>query len=221
MSGEEDWVGPRPLRLATVLSFIPAFPLCLVHGVISHEPVPAIGLLPLAFSAAMGIVLCQSPQRRSRVSHPAAIFTADVVLAAGLMVVLVFTWIVSPHSRYWPPSNASLSMLAAYATMPLLVNFLIHLYLSLRALYIGLALDGFVRWLAWQAVPPDCPNCNQRLRPPMPSFPWFQRGGYAPLLVGGEEPFRDDEGEPSHADQPPVGEVVPKGKATAATAEEE
>jgi peptidoglycan/LPS O-acetylase OafA/YrhL len=107
-----DWAGPRPLRLATVLSFVPAFPLCLAHGVASHTPVPAVGLVPLAFSAGLGVALLGK-----HLAHPAAIFGADIVLATSLMIVLVFTWIESPMS-----GNAGLSMLASYATIPLLVS---------------------------------------------------------------------------------------------------
>jgi hypothetical protein len=113
MADEQDWAGPRPLRLTTILSFLPAFPLCLAHGIVSHAPVPAVGLVPLAVSAAVGIALLQ----RRKPTHPAAICAADLVLAAGLMVVLVFTWITAPRSHH-----GGLSMLASYATIPLLVN---------------------------------------------------------------------------------------------------
>ena len=115
MAAKEDWAGPRSLRVATILSFIPAFPLCLAHGIVSNEVVPAFGLLPLSLSSGLGIALLRA--RSSGVPHAAAIFAADTVLAAGLMVVLVFTWIIAPHSR-----DAGLSMLASYATMPLIIS---------------------------------------------------------------------------------------------------
>ncbi len=90
---QHDWVGPRPLRQTTVVSFIPAFPLCLAHGILSRSPVPAVGLVPLAVSAASGIALLSGAGTRS---HPSAIFAGDLVLAAALIVVLVFTWIAAP-----------------------------------------------------------------------------------------------------------------------------
>ncbi|KAK4138461.1 hypothetical protein BT67DRAFT_437795 [Trichocladium antarcticum] len=66
-------------------------------------------------------------------------------------------------------------MLAAYATVPLLVNFLIHLYLAARELVAGLAIPGLVEFTAWRAVPPDCPNCGTRLRPDsLPPIPWYE-----------------------------------------------
>lgn len=116
-SSEHDWAGPRGLRIATAASFLPAFPLCLAHGVISHQPVPAAGLVPLAVSAAVGIRLTSASSHNSVVHHPALIFGGDVVLAAALLVVLVFTWIRGPLGH-----DGGLSMLAAYATIPLIVN---------------------------------------------------------------------------------------------------
>lgn len=49
--------------------------------------------------------------------HPILVFFADAILAAALMVVLVFTWIGTSSSP-----SAELAMLAAYMTIPLLVN---------------------------------------------------------------------------------------------------
>jgi hypothetical protein len=51
--------------------------------------------------------------------HPVAVFWYDVALAAGYMVVLVFTWITTQGA-------SGLSMLAAYATMPLLANLYVN-----------------------------------------------------------------------------------------------
>ncbi|KAH8890903.1 hypothetical protein GQ53DRAFT_162765 [Thozetella sp. PMI_491] len=187
----------RVLRIVTSATFLPAFPLCLAHGVVSHSPVPAVGLVPLAFSAGTGIFLLargraggtatagepaaveegqaegqegedSSPTRSA--PHPLIVFAADVVLAVALMVVLVFTWIRTGHGQ-----PAQLAMLASYATIPLLINFLIHLYLAVRELSRGLALHGLMQWVAWQAVPPDCPNCSHRLRPASPPrLPWLE-----------------------------------------------
>ncbi|KAI0008079.1 hypothetical protein F4779DRAFT_618953 [Xylariaceae sp. FL0662B] len=178
----------RQLRILTSPSFLVAFPLCLAHGVVSHSPVPATGLVPLAFSAAANLFLVsRQPKPRTttveqgdvrddetpaetgpETAHPVLTFAFDAVLAAALMIVLVFTWVRLS-------SRAELAMLAAYSTIPLLVSFLIHLYLAVRALSIGLALHDLTQWMAWQIVPPDCPDCGHRLRPSSPpSAPWFQ-----------------------------------------------
>jgi hypothetical protein len=117
MAAEHDWSGPRHLRQATIISFIPAFPLCLAHGVVSRQLVPAMGLLPLAGSAILAVFLLRPSSKASKLAHPAAIFSVDAVLAAGLMVTLAFTWI-----SVGDIAKASDSVLAAYATMPLLLN---------------------------------------------------------------------------------------------------
>jgi hypothetical protein len=52
-------------------------------------------------------------------THRISVFVMDVVLAAGLMVVLVFTWIRTGRAGDRRPE---LAMLAAYSTVPLLVN---------------------------------------------------------------------------------------------------
>ncbi|XXH05399.1 hypothetical protein Hte_011825 [Hypoxylon texense] len=207
----------RTLRIVTAATFLPAFPLCLAHGVVSSSPAPAVGLVPLAFSAGTGVFLvsrrsakkqkpihgpeqadggegreeeqvqeggqaeAQQPVRLSGAptptrSHPILVFAVDTILAAALMIVLVFTWIGSSSGS---ASSAETAMLAAYATIPLLVNFLMHLYLAVRELSRGLAIPGLTQYLAWQAVPPDCPDCGRRLRPAAPPrMPWLDE---APL----------------------------------------
>ncbi|KAI2472357.1 hypothetical protein F4781DRAFT_12660 [Annulohypoxylon bovei var. microspora] len=209
----------RSLRIATAATFLPAFPLLLAHGVVSSSPAPAVGLVPLAFSASTSIFLlsrqsarkqrepepergdvgeegqerepeldqepgleqefAQQPQERpdapaptSNRSHPILVFAVDTILAAALMVVLVFTWIDSSSGS---TNSAETAMLAAYGTIPLLINFFIHLYLAVREFSRGLAIPGLTQYLAWQVVKPDCPDCGRRLRPDAPpSLPWVE-----------------------------------------------
>lgn len=124
----------RPLRILAVASFIPSFALCIAHGVLSHKPVPAVGLVPQAVSVVTSIALLRirshAPDAdvesiesggrsafsiRALLTHPIVVFVHDIILAAALMIVLVFTW--THHGR-----SASLSMLAAYATLPILTS---------------------------------------------------------------------------------------------------
>ncbi|KAI1088638.1 hypothetical protein F5B19DRAFT_413048 [Rostrohypoxylon terebratum] len=208
----------RPLRITTVATFLPAFPLLLAHGVVSNSPAPAVGLVPLAVSASTGIFLlsrqsarkqqsaepergdieegqarehpveqepgleqefAQQPPERSEPpaptsnrNHPILVFAVDTMLAAALMVVLVFTWIDSSSGS---TNSAESAMLAAYGTIPLLINFFIHLYLAVREFSRGLAIPGLTQYLAWQIVEPDCPDCGRRLRPEAPpSLPWVE-----------------------------------------------
>ncbi|KAK4119199.1 hypothetical protein N657DRAFT_582150 [Parathielavia appendiculata] len=227
---------PSPfLRKAAVISFLPALPLCIVHGVLSHDVVPALGLIPLFFSAVVSIFLLLVGRRRRRalpeakgkgrqtggvdedlegsvvgrggdvserevvegaerepsgieadvdgedeeeslghsvLTHRIVVFVADVVFASALMVVLVFTWIRTGRAGDRRPQ---LAMLAAYSTVPLLVNFLIHLYLAAREFATGMAISGLIEYTAWRAVPSDCPHCGSRLRPDsLPPIPWYE-----------------------------------------------
>ncbi|KAH6641300.1 hypothetical protein F5144DRAFT_127713 [Chaetomium tenue] len=253
---------PAPLlRTTALLTFVPALPLCITHGALSRDIVPALGLVPLFFSSAVSLGLVLSARRRSRsgsdggggedgggvggvggeggkgkgasrrlggeagleglvaassaaaaaargrggdeweeeggeesglgvgeeedyedgggggrrgsvLTHRILVFVVDVVLAAALMVVLVFTWIRTGHVGDRRPE---LAMLAAYSTMPLLANFLIHSYLAARELVAGLAIPGLVEYTAWRVVPADCPHCGHRLRPDaLPPIPWYE-----------------------------------------------
>lgn len=134
MASESCPVNGR-LRIFVALLFIPAFPLCLVSGILSHHPVPALGLLPQFFSIVAAIIVVglhrkptgddetaedhhgsrQKYSIRDIITHPVAVFWYDVSLAAGYMIVLVYTWITTNE-------RTGLSMLAAYATMPLLAS---------------------------------------------------------------------------------------------------
>lgn len=136
MASESCPVNGR-LRIFVALLFIPAFPLCLVSGILSHHPVPALGLLPQFFSIVAAVIVVglhrtpsgddgeaedrQGSQQkysiRDIITHPLAVFWYDVLLAAGYMIVLVYTWITTSQRR-----STGLSMLAAYATMPLLAS---------------------------------------------------------------------------------------------------
>ncbi|KAH9909009.1 hypothetical protein F4778DRAFT_208548 [Xylariomycetidae sp. FL2044] len=191
----------RRLRVVAAATFPLAFPFCLAHGIVSRSPVPAVGLVPLAFSASTSIFLVRRQarmasdddddddhaalggdeeqrhdaggggddvRRSTKTERPVLVFVVDTILAAALLVVLVFTWIRTS-------GRADLAMLAAYATIPLLTNVLIHLYLAASELSRGLALRDLSQWLAWQVVPADCPHCRERLRPSSaPTMPWFQ-----------------------------------------------
>ncbi|KAL2162916.1 hypothetical protein VTH06DRAFT_6752 [Thermothelomyces fergusii] len=56
---------PSPvLRTAAVFAFLTALPLCITHGALSHDLVPALGLVPLSFSAAISLFLLLRARRR-------------------------------------------------------------------------------------------------------------------------------------------------------------
>ncbi|AEO56666.1 hypothetical protein MYCTH_2078193 [Thermothelomyces thermophilus ATCC 42464] len=233
---------PSPvLRTAAVLAFLPSLPLCITHGALSSELVPALGLVPLSFSAGVSLFLLLRSRRRgtgkgkrrsgergdleglvgaadasasasaaaaaaeeegesegeegregavavahdgdvdeggdrgdgeSVLTHRILVFVVDLVLAAALLAVLVFTWIRTGTAGDRRPE---LAMLAAYSTMPLLVNFSIHSFLAVREFVAGLAIPSLVEYTAWRLVPPNCPHCGSRLRPDtVPPIPWYE-----------------------------------------------
>ncbi|KAK4169031.1 hypothetical protein QBC43DRAFT_308550 [Cladorrhinum sp. PSN259] len=210
------WSEARLLRGITVLTFLPAFPLLIAHGVLSQTLVPAIGLAPLLVSAVVGLFLISRYRARDRrrqkslaggqyvddsvhghaahhhppdesvgwegedeangeeeetvFTHRILVFFTDAGLTVGFAVVLVFTWVKTEMS-----GDAILAMLAAYGTIPLLMNFLIHLYLTVREFIAGLAIHGLIQYAAWHVLPPDCPDCGSRLRPEAhPPIPWYE-----------------------------------------------
>ena len=58
------------------------------------------------------------------IGHPVVVFIVDTLLAAAFMVVLVITWIRDARSNKWDwrSRRHDMSMLAAYATLPLLMS---------------------------------------------------------------------------------------------------
>lgn len=55
----------RPIRLLTILAFAHSFALLLPHGLNTNQIVPALGILPMAFSACTGIIhLAQKAELR-------------------------------------------------------------------------------------------------------------------------------------------------------------
>ncbi|PNP58520.1 hypothetical protein THARTR1_01536 [Trichoderma harzianum] len=111
----------RPLRIAAVVSFVPSFALCIAHGVLSHNPVPAVGLVPQAVSVVTSIALLRTAGHRQE---------ADVESLES--------------------EGRSGISIRAVLTHPIV-------------------------WVAWQILPPDCPNCEHHLRPSsLPEIPWYQ-----------------------------------------------
>lgn len=138
----------RLFRTLTWVAFIPALPMLLAHGILSRHAVPAVGLIPQGISTVAGIMLLRRKSRPQadeddeqgghggimggvegavedgiqevdsfgdKLTHPFVVFAFDIAIATGIMVVLVYTWKSSSHS-------AALSMLAAYATIPLMMS---------------------------------------------------------------------------------------------------
>ncbi|KAL1587912.1 hypothetical protein WHR41_03131 [Cladosporium halotolerans] len=139
----------RQLRTITVLTFIPAMALAIPAGVVSAKPLPALGLIPMAASCFLGlVVLAGKGKRFPKGPH------ADFIVASSLILVLILSWIHLATTHYWSSNEV---MLGTYATFPMMINFCIHTYLTLLALPALFA-------------PRSCPNCNHSLPSALPRW---------------------------------------------------
>lgn len=110
------------LRRTTIFSFPAAFILLLIHGISAQLAFPALGLLPLAVSAFLGVFILN----RDRVAAlgspiqsltPYNIFVSDIVIAASLLAFLIPSWIMltEAHPR-------GLIVLGTYGTVFMMVD---------------------------------------------------------------------------------------------------
>ncbi|KAK3377481.1 hypothetical protein B0H63DRAFT_524768 [Podospora didyma] len=116
--------------------------------------------------------------------HPLLVFIVDTLLATADMVVLVITWIRITDYREgayslgqygwslpWPAKVSLLPMLAAYATIPLMVNFFIHTFFATRAFFRFLVKLGLPTPPEWTPVPTNCPHCGELVHSGGPTPP--------------------------------------------------
>ncbi|KAM3436048.1 hypothetical protein MY4824_004526 [Beauveria thailandica] len=233
-------------RTLTWVAFIPALPMLLAHGLMSKRAFPVTGLVPQSLSTVAGIWLLRRQSKTSRqeptgrdddgdmmssvedavesgmheidsvgekLTHPFLVFAFDIAIAAGIMVVLVYTWRSSSNS-------AALSMLAAYATIPLILSFISHVALAFAALWDGLAIHGHIKWAASRAIDSDCPNCSHGLWPERPTMPWSRYikkqtpAPYASVFADGAQSYHseddDDHITPGYAIEPETVDIRPK-----------
>lgn len=115
------------LRRITILSFVPAFIILLIHGISSSWAFPALGILPLAVSALLGALLLHR-DRVAALGSPIQglssgnIFYADLALAIWYFAFLIPTWMFL--GRPW---DGGLIILGTYGSVFLMVNLLVSL----------------------------------------------------------------------------------------------
>jgi hypothetical protein len=83
-SAPEDGRSDRQLRIFTIAAIIPAFALLVPSGVITYQPLPAIGLVPMAMSALLGLAALAG---RNMSSYGRT--WADIIVAISLLAVLI------------------------------------------------------------------------------------------------------------------------------------
>jgi hypothetical protein len=111
------------LRIVSLLTFPPGFLLLLLTGISSSHVNPAIGILPLFFSAAYsGILLaaerkcaCKAAGLTGTPWH----WVCDFLCGVGLFVCLVLAWVFMGQGWGWRGGNV---MLGTYGSVFLIVN---------------------------------------------------------------------------------------------------
>ena len=97
-----------------ILGFIPAIPLLIVHGAITHKFFPAFALVP-AFVSALFCAL----RRDNRGTWRRLNAFVHLLLAIILLGMLIPGWIFITQFTYWSKDAA---LCGAYGTMPLMAN---------------------------------------------------------------------------------------------------
>lgn len=103
-----------PLRLLTLLLFIPAFPFLLAHGIVAEYVLPALGLIPMSLSAVSGIAHLTG--RVSKNSGWGCV--ADFWIAGFLIAILIPSWITMAEGYHYTRRDG---LVAAYGTVPMMV----------------------------------------------------------------------------------------------------
>lgn len=110
------------LRRITIFTFLPACIMCTIHGVATTYAFPALGTIPLAGSAATGLLLLYRDRVAAlgssiRALSSANVFFADVTLAALLLALLVPTWVFLDR-----PDESEMVVLGTYCSVFMMVN---------------------------------------------------------------------------------------------------
>lgn len=121
---------PHALRALSLATFLPAFIILLIQGIISNDVNPAIGILPLFFSAAFSALLLANEKKcgcqASGLTGTPIHLVFDLVLGIGLLVCLILDWVIMPKTSGWRYSNfgkeKAMVMLGTYGTNFMIVN---------------------------------------------------------------------------------------------------
>ncbi|KAF2843654.1 hypothetical protein M501DRAFT_994654 [Patellaria atrata CBS 101060] len=122
---------PRALRYLTLYAFPPGFILAFLHGIIAGQAVPALGIIPLVFSALIAMYLLH----RNQISYggspiqlsPLNILVLDFVLVILYLVLLIISWIVLTE---FYRDNGQI-ILGTYATVPQMLCCGVHVWFVL------------------------------------------------------------------------------------------
>ena len=112
----------RTLRLASILSFPPAFIMLIIHGIVGGGPFPAVSIFPLAISALLALYLLKpnavtTGGNAFQLSR-GPIAMIDLSLAIWLLTMCVLCWVNVPRYRY----DGGQIMLGTYGSVWVMLN---------------------------------------------------------------------------------------------------
>ena len=81
----------RALRIVSIITMAPALGLLIASGVVSGDPLPALGLLPMGMSCLVSMTALGSKKEDSYVKY--ALPGADFATATFLMVMMVLRYV--------------------------------------------------------------------------------------------------------------------------------
>ncbi|KAF1966541.1 hypothetical protein BU23DRAFT_560118 [Bimuria novae-zelandiae CBS 107.79] len=176
---------PHSLRALSIVSFAPAFILLLICGIASSRVNPAIGILPMFFSAAYSSALLANENncgcRAAGLTGTPLHMVSDMLCGTGLLVCLILGW-VSMGS--WGYEGVPL-IIGTYGTNFILFNFGVHAYFVLK--------DVFDAFQPGATYPNACRECQYM------SFPRISVKFHSDDEHDGYKPLLDGEGRPTPA----------------------
>jgi hypothetical protein len=114
------------LRAMCLATFPPAFFILLIQGIASGRVNPAIGILPLFFSAAFSALLLANEKRcgcqASGLTGTPVHLVFDLALGIGLLVCTILAWVNMCHGR----GSRGQVMVGTYGTNFLICNWYVH-----------------------------------------------------------------------------------------------
>lgn len=115
------------LRRITILSFLPAFLILLIHGVSSSWAFPALGILPLAVSAVLGALLLHRDRVAALGSPVQALSPENILYADSALAVWYFAFLIPTWVFLGRPWDRGLIILGTYGSVFLMVNLFVSL----------------------------------------------------------------------------------------------
>ncbi|KAF2719122.1 hypothetical protein K431DRAFT_287006 [Polychaeton citri CBS 116435] len=147
------WMNPdtfRVLRRITLFTFVPCLMLVLPQSILTCSIFPAMGLMPMFFSACHGLYSLYHPEGHWIASCSECFLAVWLAAFFGTCVPFV---IADPYYWTYYHGGPALKIMGMYGSFMLFFNFLIHCFFIYRAV------PG---WLRWARLPRDpvCPNCH-------------------------------------------------------------